>query len=354
VASYLGSANFAASSFTLPIGVQVTPAATNVILSDSTSIFTTGDTFTYGQPEVLYAQVINASGTGPMPTGAVQFFDDAVSPPKLLGQAAVVNGFATLPANPAANLLLTAGAHDIIATYLGTANFGTSRSNSVTPTVLQASTSTSVVSVTEAATGDPVQSIYYGDPVVLSATVSNTSGTSASPTGMVQFFNFNVSPPQLIGQASLVGGVATLPANPAAGGLLLGVGGYIIAASYVGNVNFVASGSAGAADLLVYAPPTSISLSTTTSGNQVTFAGVVTDTAPYPPGVMPPPMSGVVQVYDGSKLIATVAVARNGGWTAALRLGGGTHSITVNYVPAKNSLGYQNFQLSSNSTSVTI
>jgi hypothetical protein len=285
-----------------------------------------------------------------MPNGLVQFWDNSVSPARLVGQAGVINCYATLKTST-----LAAGSHNITATYVGNANFlAVGPSNAVTPTVLQAATSTSGVTITEAATDSPVSSITYGDPVVLTATVANTSGTPAMPTGLVRFYNTSVSPPQLIGQAGMVGGVATLPANPATS-LWLVAGSYTITATYVGTVNFMTSGSATASDLSVAAAPTSVSLNSSVSGNQVTFSGGGSDTAVYPSGVTSPPMSGVVQVFDGSKLIAAVAVAKDGTWTtAALTLASGPHSITVHYVPPRNVLGLQNFVPSSNSESITV
>jgi hypothetical protein len=251
-----------------------------------------------------------------MPTGTVQFYDTSVSPARLLGQASVVNCYATL------NVVLGAGSHNITASFVADANFlASGPTSAVTPTVAQASTSTSLVSSTTGPT-------TYGTPITFTARVSNSSGTSAVPTGAVRFYvdyNPTASTNTLLGVGTLNGsGVATLTTGNVPGG------DHTVTAVYGGAANFGASTS-NSVTQQVNAEGTSTSLSSSATGpvspgTSVTFTILVSDVD----SGLPAP-SGYAQVFDNSTptptLLAMVRVTNGQATYTTSALRAGTHQI---------------------------
>ena len=289
---------------------------------------------TYGQGETLTATVTNTSGTGATPSGIVQFYDGAISPADLLGQAPVENGVAKLPGSPSQPLLLSAGNHTITAYYNEganpTANFAGSASNSVKVTVAQATTSTALTASSTALT--------FGQAETLTATVTDTSGTGATPTGMVQFLNTAVSPAQLIGQASLVQGVASLAANPATP-LLLAAGHYNITAKYIGTPNFSASGSSTVA-VAVTTAHTTATLSS--SAGSINYGGAVTFTVAVSNNSASTAPTGAVSFYlnNGSvtELLGNGNLSNGVATLTTAAIPVGTFSVSAVYAGTANLL----------------
>ncbi|KJY40699.1 hypothetical protein VR41_14670, partial [Streptomyces sp. NRRL B-1568] len=181
-ATYNGDTNFTAS--TSPVDTQtVNQAATTTVL------VSLPDPSVFGEAKTLTATVTaTAPGVG-IPTGTVDFFDGAT----LLGSAPLVGGVATLSVST-----LSVGTHSLTATYNGDTNFTASTSPVDTQTVNEASTTTVLVSL-------PDPSVF-GEPKVLTATVTASAPGVGIPTGTVSFFDGAT----LLGTGTLSGGVATL------------------------------------------------------------------------------------------------------------------------------------------------
>ena len=278
-----GSVNSNYSGSTSPTAptVNVTSGTTTTTMTQSAT------SLSYGQSITLKATVNNTSGTGPIPTGVVQFWNESASPPKLLGRANLASGVATTTLVPGA------GSYNIAAVYDGPAGTtsGAESTSPISPTV----------TVTRAATAttmtEPASSQIYGQSITLRATVNNTSGTGPIPTGVVQFFNQATSPPTLLGRASLTSGVATTTLVP-------GAGSYNLAAVYNGlpasaNANFTESSSPTS-------PPVTVTPATTTTtmtesatsliyGQPLTLKATVNNTSGT--GAIP---TGVVQFWNES------------------------------------------------------
>ena len=206
-AVYSGDTNFAAStSATLTQTVAQAATTTGVVSSENPS--NSGDSVT------LTATVAPSSGSG-TPTGSVTFMDGDAT----LGTVTITGGAASF-----ATSALTVGDHSITAVYSGDANFSASTSATLTQTVAQAATTTSVVS-----SENPSN---YGDSVTLTATVASSSGVG-TPTGSVTFMDGSTT----LGTATITGGTASFATSA------LAVGDHSITAVYSGDANFVTSAS---------------------------------------------------------------------------------------------------------------
>jgi hypothetical protein len=177
---------------------------------------------TYGQAVTFTATVSGGNGT---PTGSVVFEDGTT----VLGSAPLAlvgNSYqATLTTST-----LAWGNHAVTAVYSGDSNNAGS-SNSIDLSVLQGSTSTTLVS-----SANPVP---YGQAVTFTATVVPTVGTG-TPTGTITFINVNDG--SEVGTATLVGGNGSAQATLTTSALEYGD--QTIYASYSGDNNFSGSGSA--------------------------------------------------------------------------------------------------------------
>ena len=157
--TYSGDINFA-STQSAPLTQIVSRAAT------STSLSSSGSTV-FGQTVTLTASVaVTPPGLG-TPTGAVAFVDGTST----LGTAVLAGTTASLSVSS-----LSAATHSITAIYSGDAQFQTSTSSSITQTVHDASTTTTLT--LSAAT------VALNSGVTFTATVANAGGT---PGGVVTF-----------------------------------------------------------------------------------------------------------------------------------------------------------------------
>jgi hypothetical protein len=200
--TYSGDANNASS--TSSILTQVVKASTSVSLISSVNPSTAGQNVT------LTTTISTASGT---PTGTVDFFDGVTN----IGSGAVSGNVSTFSISS-----LSAGSHNITATYNGDGNYVASTSSVVTQVVNKLSTTTNVTS--------SLNPSISGQSVIFTATISTTTGT---PTGSVDFFDGGTN----IGSGTLSGSTATLSTSA------LAVGSHNITATYNGNTNYTSSTS---------------------------------------------------------------------------------------------------------------
>jgi hypothetical protein len=146
-------------------------------------------------------------------SGTVQFYDGAV----LLGSNILVRGQAFLSVPT-----LTAGVHMLTAVYGGDATYAGSTSPAVRQQVSQVASTTTI-------SASPAGSSTAGQTVTFTATVAPSAAT-----GSVQFIDGNT----VIGTAALVNGVAAFSTSA------LKSGNHSMTASYLGDINVVASVSA--------------------------------------------------------------------------------------------------------------
>jgi hypothetical protein len=197
------------------------PSSTGLLLSPSPSAAF--------EPVVLTAAVLLAAPGLPAPTGTVAFYDGDAP----LGTAALQGGSASLTV-----AALAVGGHALAAAYGGDASYQPSLSAAATHQV-----SPGTVAVTlQASPALPV----LGQPVTLTATVARSPDWpgAPAPTGVVTFFDG----PEPLGQATLVGGQASLQTSG------LGAGGHALVAAYGGD-STSAPGTSSAQPLVVVTNP---------------------------------------------------------------------------------------------------
>ncbi len=230
-------------------------AATSVALTAApanTSVYGTSITFT---------ATVTGSATA-TPTGTVKFSDGSTQ----LGTGTLSSaGVATFTTTS-----LNAGAHSIVAAYLGDVHSGPGISAPVTYTVTQTPTTTALaVSPTTA---------IAGKAVALTATVKASSGSALSG-GTVTFMDGSTT----LGTAHVgSGGVASI--TP-----ILTPGAHAILASYSGDTNDAASASAALA-LTVNLATTAVAVSSSgtpaTVLSPITFTAAVTGNGGTPTGTV--------------------------------------------------------------------
>ncbi|WBP85190.1 Ig-like domain repeat protein [Kitasatospora cathayae] len=294
-AVYGGDTDFSGS--TSPVDAQtVTPAGTVTVL---TSV---PDPSVFGEPKVLTATVTAvAPGVG-VPTGTVSFFDGAT----LLGTATLVAGVATFTTSA-----LSVGSHALTAVYGGDTDFSGSTSPVDAQTVTPAGTVTVLTSV-------PDPSVF-GEPKVLTATVTAVAPGVGVPTGTVSFFDGAT----LLGTATLAGGVATFTTSG------LGVGSHALTAVYGGDTDF--SGSTSPVDTQTVTPAGTVTVLTSVPdpsvfGEPKVLTATVTAVAP---GVGVP--TGTVSFFDGATLLGTATLAGGVATFTTSGLGVGSHALTAVY-----------------------
>src|SRR5258708_511458 len=169
-----------------------------------------------GQSVTFTATVSAASPGAGTPTGSVIFKDGATA----LATNALSGGVATF-----ATASLSITAHSVTVTYIDDSNFIPSTSSTLTQTVSQASSTTTVAS-----SANPSVS---GQSVTFTATVSAVSPGTGTPTGTVTFKDAGTT----IGTGTLSLGTATF-ATPS-----LLVASHTITAAYGGDASFTTSTS---------------------------------------------------------------------------------------------------------------
>ena len=249
-ASYGGDPAFLASSSpTLTQTVGAALRATTTVVTGNRN-----PSANLGQNITFTATVMPATGTG-TPTGTVQFTIDGVNVGGVLTMN--VQGRATY-----STAALSAGSHNVIATYSGSAIFSGGGSAAFVQVVRQAA-STTVLTTNRAPS-------VSGQTVTLTARV-----TPAGATGTVLF--------RLDG--ATVGGPVTLDATGRATLVtnLLTVGSHTVSVAYSGNVNYLSSLSANLTQTVNKATSRTVVLSSgspAARGTTVVFTATVTARAP--------------------------------------------------------------------------
>src|SRR5262245_1088515 len=289
--AYSGSADFLAST---------SPTVTQAVNSPTTtSLTSTPNPSVIGQTVTLTATVSLVPPAVGTPTGTVTFRDGATA----LGTVTLVNGSASLTVST-----LAVGSHPLTAAYNGGVNLQPSTSATVTQTVNQGNTITSLTS-----TPNPSNA---GQAITLAATVSAASPAAGVPTGTVTFRDGAIS----LGVVTLVNGSASLSVSTLANG------NHSITAVYNGSPSFLGSTSViviQAVSLL----STSTSLSSTpnpsTTGQTVTLSSTVSSGAGVP--------TGTVTFRDGANTLSTVPLVNGSASFTISTLALGSHSLTAVY-----------------------
>jgi len=297
-AVYGGDSQFEAST-SAAVSQVVNQATTSTTLASSLN------PSVFGQSVTFTAAVTSSAG---VPTGTVTFKDGATT----LGTGTVNNsGQATL-----ATAALSGGPHTITAAYGGDTNFATSTSSAVAQTVGNATTMTTLNSSPNPST--------FGQTVNFVATVVGQYGGAA--TGTVTFKKGT----KVLGTASLVNGVATLPLST------LGTGSHTVTAVYGGDANSNGSTSSAITQNVVAKTATTTTLSSSLNpsfvGQLVTFTATVT-----PSGAGTP--TGSVTFKQGSTTLGSAPVTNGQAAYTTTYTTAGTRQITAIYSGDNNNLG---------------
>ena len=297
-ADYTGDGDFLANNGSL---------SQSVLQASTTSVTSSApNPSVYGQSVTMTATVSPVSPGAGTPTGTVTFFEGSSS----LGTGSLnSSGIATLNIS---NFSVTS--HSISAVYGGDSSFGGSTSSSITQTVNQASSATTLVS-----SANPS---VYGQSVTFTATVSTVSPGSGTPTGTVNFYDWNT----LLGTATLDSYDDATFATSA-----LSVASHPIWAEFVGDNNFSSSGTSSLGlPQTVNQDATTVSLSTSASpaafGSSLTISATVSAASP---GSGTP--TGTVTFYDAGTSLGTGTLSSGVATYSSSALDAGSHAITASY-----------------------
>jgi hypothetical protein len=278
-ASYGGDANFNGST-PATVTQSVNQAGTTVTLTSS------ANPSAYGSSAIFTATVTPATATG-----TVTFRDGSTT----LGTGAISNGSATYSSS-----VLALGLHPITASYGGDTNDSASASPTLTQTVNQVSTTTTLTSSTNPSA--------YGSPVTFTATV-----TPPTATGTVTFTDGSTT----LGTGTISSGTATYSTSA------LAIASHPITASYGGDTNDSASGSTTLTQA-VNQVNTTVSLTSSANpafGTPVTFTATVT----------PATATGTVTFTDGNTTLGTAAISSGTATYSIATPTPGSHAITASY-----------------------
>jgi large repetitive protein len=301
-ASYGGDGNFNGSS-SAPLTQTVNKA------NSTTTLASAPNPSSFNQTVVFTATVV---GTGAIsPTGTVTFTDQTAGQTLGTVSAGGSGGAATATLSIST---LTAGSHNIQASYSGDGTFNSSSSTSLAQTVNKANTSTGLV-----ASQNPSN---FGQPVSFTVSVSGANG--GTPTGSVTFTNTTTG--QTLGTVTLVNRQALFTTST------LPVGTDNVQASYSGDPNFNAS-SSSINQTVNATTSTTVQSSQNPSpvGQAVTFTATVSSAGGTPTGT-------VTFSVDGGP---GTAVGLSGGQATftTSTLAVGTHTITASYAANGSFLG---------------
>lgn len=218
---------------------QVSPAATTA--GSTTTLTSSAPSTQAGAPVTFTATVAPSSGSGPTPTGTVNFTQDG----NAIGSGTLqANGTATLTSST-----LPVGTDHITASYAGDSNYSASSSTPLTETVSPASTG----AATTTALTSSQASAPLGSAISLTATVAPSSAGPA-PTGTV---NFTVNGSPLGTAAVQTDGTAALATSA------LPAGSDVIVATYSGDAVYASSVSQPLTESITH--PATLAPSITTS-----------------------------------------------------------------------------------------
>jgi subtilase family serine protease len=245
-AHYEGDAAFNGSNSTPPINVTVTPEATLTAVGIIIATPCTGVTSVpYGGNYILSVGVTDSSGAGTVclpnpnagiPSGTVTLtdtFNGATTP--LDGGTFKLNSAGYFEDQ---TIQLPAGVHSITASYGGDNSYKPSTSTTDVVTVTQAPTSTSIAA--------SQTTVPTGTSVTFTATVNTqsnaTANSSQEPTGTVQFFLGGAAfgaPVAVMGGVNSATGLAQAIATKSSSTLANGQN--VVTAQYLGDSNYAAS-----------------------------------------------------------------------------------------------------------------
>lgn len=207
------------------------------------------------------------------------------------------------------------------AVYNGDTSYDTSQSSTITHTVTQASTTTSM-----AASPNPAN---LGQAVTAIVTVAPVSPGSGYPTGSITIYDSTGNPVEGTTLTAADKDQVSVDIS-----LDIGVGHNAFTVSYAGDSNYYGSSSPAAYDEVVNPAVTSTALSSSanpsTPGQSVTFTATITEN---PANATNP--TGSVTFSDGSTVLGTATVTSAAGTGTATfttsSLAAGSHSITAAY-----------------------
>ncbi|MDE1769010.1 MAG: Ig-like domain repeat protein [Thaumarchaeota archaeon] len=316
VPTSISGANAVQAKDALGDSASATFTVSGALKSSSTTLTSSANPSVFSQPVTFTAKVTSSPGAG-TPNGSVRFVIDGI------------NHHATLDATGTASITLhtlSVGTHSVIAQYAGNSHFVSSSSDTLTQTVNQASTATTLTS-----SANPSA---YGQHVTFTSTVSSVAPSTITPTGIVQFTvdsnTFTVS---------LSGGHAILHLST------LSAGSHSVTAKYSGNSKLVSSSS----DTLTQTVNQASTATTLTSsanpskvGHLVTFTAKIKSVSP---AIGVP--TGTVQFTIDGTAQSPVIISSTGKATYTISsLSVGLHSVIAQYS------GSSNF-VSSTSTALT-
>lgn len=264
-----------------------------------------------GGPAISGVALGDLNGSG---LSGIVSADDANYAYALLPQAAQTTATAT--ATLAGITIIGSGNHNIIAIYSGDSIYQPSTSAPIPlGAVQQPTTVTLAVSPT---------SSNYGQPVLMTATLSPITAQGYNATGTI---TFSVAG-KTLGTVAFVNGVATFTSS------LLPLGTDTVSAAYSGDANFAASG--GSATEVVTGFPSASALTSTPNpsfaGQTVTITAAVTGVGST---VVP---AGTVTFYSDLTIIGQATLDANGhASTTISTLSLGLHTLTFVY---SGSLGF--------------
>ncbi len=266
-AVYDGDGNFISSTSAVVTQTVSTNSSTSLTSSVNPSVF--------GQAIIFTATVSAVSPITGTPTGTVTFDAGSTS----IGSATLTAGQGTLSFS-----MLAAGTYTITAVYGGAGTF-TGSSTTLTQTVNQASTTTSVVS--------SINPDFFGQLITFTATVSPVSPGAGYSSGTVTFLD---------GSTTL--GTGTLGADQATFATLgLTAGNHSITAVYGGDSNFLGSTSSAITQVV-----DTVTGSPFAAAKGQGFSGAVAAFAPFA-GTTLSDYSATILWGDGATSAGTITAA---------------------------------------------
>jgi hypothetical protein len=266
--------------------VTLAPTATKVVTSKTPAPFGHLVTFT--------AAVTSSYGS---PAGTVTFLDGS----SVIGNGTISSGNAVFTTST-----LGLGTHSIKAVYAGAGNFAASTSTSISQVVTQATTATALSS-----SANPS---VFGANVTFTATVTSNGGV---PIGAVTLKLGTA----ILGTRTLSGGHAAFSTSA------LTVGSHNLTATYAGNADYTASGSAALLQKVIKAASsTSVSSSVNPSSfhQSVSFKGSVKSAT----GGVP---TGTITFMNGTTPLGSATLTAGAGNITISTLAVGTRTISASY-----------------------
>lgn len=273
-----------------------------------------------GSSLAVSATIVASTPGTQLPTGSVNFLLDGTT----VATSAIVPGTPSTATGTIPSI--TPGTHVLQAVYTGDTYYGTSTSQSVTLTVSKSPTTITISPSTLTPTA--------GGSMVVTANISSSNPSTVAPTGTVTI--------TMDGVAVATGTV--VPGTPSVANVtvpLVSAGTHVLAGSYSGDSFYTPSNSStvtinaskGATVTTVTATPPSLTAGTPEALTaSIAPANAVAGTT-YT-------ITGVVDFYDGTKLLGQVAVVNNSATITGVTLANNVdHSITAVYSGDTNWLG---------------